>query len=456
MERFYIGLNYKNKILNGNVLEVLRQLPSDIYDTIITSPPYWGQRFYPGANTVWDAGSPNCEHDWQSYIKASNCWGVPSPNISVKSEEYNTSWVPEHQQGYCKKCGAWWGQLGCEPTPQLFVDHLVEIFDELLRVLKPTGVCFLNLGDKYCGSLGGYGIKEVHSIGIQYNLKERRPSQFFKPPAATCLGKEPYLKMKQLLLIPHRVAIKMEDHGWLCRNNIIWFKANYMPHPVRDRFVNAHEDVFMFTKTGKYFFDLDKVRKPSIWAKKDKRAMFGRVPHMTGKLVDAKVHNAAVGYNPKGKNPGDVWKLKTSRFKGAHFATFPHELVEMALKCACPTEVCKECGKPKKQIYKMISRSWNEISQEERDFIKKRYGNVEDPKSPHHKVIKKMLRKMKNTGWHPNCKCNVEYEPGIVLDPFMGSGTTAIVAKSYGMNYTGIELSKKYVKIAEDRLKEML
>jgi len=460
---------YLNKIILGDALEVLKNIPSEIVDCCITSPPYYSLRFYPGTNKVWD-GDPNCDHEWEYYTRASNCWGVPGKGVYGVKGEYNKAWIREHNQAFCKKCGAWWGQLGLEPHPQMYIDHLVQIFREVKRVLKKTGVFFLNIGDTYWGGLQGFGTIKGHWRS-KINREDKYVSQYFMPPTGNKKIRSNWLQPKQKLMIPSRVAIALQEDGWILRNTIIWYKPNHMPHPVKDRLVSAYEPVYMFVKNNKYYFDLDSIRKPHKWADKDKRSLFGRVEHKTGKWKESGMAGAAVGYHELGRNPGDVWKIKTANYKGAHFAVFPEELVEKCLKAGCPREVCKKCGTPKFRKYEIIERDWNDLTEEEKEFIRKRYGtnkdgeykgiskkdlNGNDPSERKRRIIKSMLKKKKFIGYVPICKCKKEFEPGLVLDPFVGSGTTAKVAKALGLNYIGIELNKEYVELATIRLKESI
>jgi len=508
---------YLNKIIQGDALEVLKELPSEIIDCCTTSPPYYSLRFYPGTNKVWD-GDPNCDHDWKYYTRTSNCWGVPGKGAYGVKGEYNKAWIREHQQAFCKKCGAWWGQLGLEPHPQMYIDHLVQIFREVKRVLKKTGVFFLNVGDTYWGGLQGFGTIKGHWRS-KVNKEEKYVSQYFMPPTGNKNLRSNWLQPKQKLMIPSRVAMALQEDGWILRNTIIWYKPNHMPHPVKDRFTVTYEPVYMFVKSTKYYFDLDSVRLPHKWASKDKRSLIGRVPHKTGKSVSGQTGCKVVGYHklgknpgdvfkawgagkhglyrgkavkdyeehgaqnasdlkrriiesylkdPKGKNPGDFWTIKTASFKGAHFAVFPEKLVETCLKAGCPKEVCSKCGKPKERKYEVIERKWNEIPEEEQQYFRKTLGltkegkivyrpkDSEEDRKMRERLVKAALSQKKFLGYLPTCKCNEGFEPGLVLDPFIGSGTTALVAKALGLNFIGIELNKEYVKMANLRLKQSI
>ena len=188
----------KNTIICGDALEELKKFPDNSIDTIITSPPYWGLRDY----------------------------GIE-------------------------------GQLGLEPTLDLYLEHLLETTAELKRVLKPTGVMFWNHGDCYGGSFQNYGNrtggqrrKNTRSFNREGNPKER-----ISPTA--------YYTAKCLALQNYRLILKMIDNqGWILRNTIIWHKPNHMPSSVKDRFANSYEPIFMLVKNKKYWFDLDAVRLP--------------------------------------------------------------------------------------------------------------------------------------------------------------------------------------------------
>ena len=459
--------NFKNKIIQGSALEVLKTLPDNVVDCVITSPPYYGLRFYPETNMIYD-GKEGCEHDWKFYTKPSNCWSKPGQGVYGVKGEYNKAWIKAHQQAFCKKCNAWLGQLGLEPHPNMYIAHLVEIFEEVKRILKKSGVFYLNIGDTYWGGLHGFGTKKGHWRS-KVNKEEIYASHYFRPPTGNKELRSNWLQPKQLLMIPYRVATSMQEEGWILRNVIIWHKPNHMPHPVKDRLVSAYEPIFMFTKNKKYYFDIDSIREEHIWASRDKRSLVGRVPHKSGKSLTGQYSSNAVGYHKLGKNPGDIWKIRTSNYKGAHFATFPNKLVEKCIMAGCPKEVCSKCGNPKVRNVIIKERKWEELSKEEQEYIRKRYGTNKngqykglskkdskegnDPSSRKRRIIKSMMKTKEYKGWKPSCRCNEHYIPGIVLDPFAGSGTALVVARQLCLNYIGIELSKKYIKIIEDRLR---
>ena len=363
-------MEWINRIHNGNTLEVLRQMPDELVDLVITSPPYWGLRDYgKDATTIW-GGDKYCEHEW---IKADTKKQEPHGKTS-KTKQKGLGF--EVDSFNCSKCNAWKGQFGLEPNLDMYVKNSVEIYNEIKRVLKDTGSFYLNIGDTF--------------------------------------------KDKQLLMIPYKVAIAMQEDGWILRSVIIWHKPNPMPTAVKDRLNNVYEPMFHFVKKPKYYYNLDAIREmpKTGLSRVDKvvkqkyaqkglgiNAIYGegretmknnpkgknpgdtitakleierqkikdfRKQQGSSKLIDRCPDGDLVN-NPLGKNPGDFWSICTRPFAKAHFAVFPKELVERPIKSSCPPD-------------------------------------------------------------------------GIVLDPFCGTGTACRVAKSFGRKYIGIDINSKYVK----------
>jgi len=446
----------ENKILHGHILSELAKFPDNIIDTIITSPPYWSARFYPPEiNTIWDADL-NCEHNWNIYIK-----GKKKYPDSFSEEGQSSDYIEKHEQKFCTKCNAWFGQLGLEPTPNLYIKHLTDISNELRRILKPTGVFFLNIGDSYAGSMHGYGIKEPNPDSLQSLTKGYDSASVMMPPSKTSIGSEPWIVPKQLLLIPFRVAASLQNNKWILRQDIIWHKNSCLPTTARDRFTSSYEHIFMFVKNRKYFFNDEFSRKEyepaSVKRVEYQLPLFGG--HESGAACTGSKKGGGeqryISLNPKGAKKHDVWNMNTANYHGAHFATFPPILVENCIKPGCPKEVCTVCGKPKIPIVK-------------KTYIPTRPGlntgtmkssSKDDPlKSLHDREITKKRMKMKYEyiGMFPSCKCNSTFKPGIVFDPFAGSGTALAVAKKLGYRYCGIELCSDYIKIIEARLGSML
>lgn len=247
-------------ILNGHVLDMLRQLPDECVQVVVTSPPYWGLRSYGTEPQVW-GGDPAHLHDWTQHDQridetgsARNRKGLnAAAEVHDGGPRASTRTYPTivRESAICS-CGAWRGELGAEPTPELYVEHLVAIFREVRRVLRTDGTVWLNLGDSYAS-------KPVGSYNGESNLPNRDLS--FRP-ASGVIDKVAAsgLKAKDLVGIPWTTAFALRSDGWWLRSGIVWAKRNCMPESIRDRPTQAHEFIFLLTKSSRYFYDNDAVR----------------------------------------------------------------------------------------------------------------------------------------------------------------------------------------------------
>ena len=324
-----------NMIMNGDALTHLKELESESINCVMTSPPYWALRDY----------------------------GIE-------------------------------GQLGLESTFDEYISKLCDIFDEVNRVLRKDGTCWVNLGDTYGWSGMGTWRTESSPSGKQvYSMP------YGKNMSARMRGKT---LDKSLVMIPFRFAIEMVNRGWILRNTIIWHKPNCMPSSIKDRFTVDFEYLFFFTKSKKYWFETqyephqsDGKYKP--FNKRVRDTMMGRVASYQYKVSEKekamwkensmrKHHSGNTNpdaYNPLGRNKRSVWIIPTSPFPEAHFATYPETLCETPIKAGCP-------------------------------------------------------------------------QGGIVLDPFFGAGTTGLVALKQKKQFIGIEINPEYIQIANKRLKPLL
>ena len=329
------------------------------------------------------------------------------------------------------------GQLGLEKTPEEYVAKLVEIFREVKRVLKKEGNCWLNLGDTYSAARWSSGVgqpmnkmKDTHRAG---EYTENRQSN---------------LPDKNLVGIPWRVAFALQADGWYLRQDIIWAKPNPMPESVTDRFTKSHEYIFLLTKNAKYYFDSAAIAEPAIRA--------GDIPK-GGALYREKIDKKMMVFRNADKpvaetrNKRSVWTITTKPYKEAHFATFPADLILPMVKAGCPEFVCKKCGKTKKRIYQ-TNNPKGITGRNGKPMVNKgivdTYNGKQRIEPGHNSTVYSSAKFIGYT----KCNCNVGFVSGIVLDPFMGSGTTAYVARSLGRNYVGIELNKSYIALANKRL----
>lgn len=214
---------------------------------------------------------------------------------------------------------------------------------------------------------------------------------------------------KSFLLGPERLALALVRDGWTIRNKVVWAKTNPVPNSVRDRLNATYEVIYFLVRSRSYYFDLDAIREPHrSRAARSARPVLLERPTWAGPLAgrnDGLLRARAAGLpgHPLGKNPGDVWKLAAHAYRGAHFATFPEALVRRPLLATCPEWVCARCGAP--------CRS------------------------------------------QPNCMCRAGVVPGLVLDPFFGTGTVGVVARQLGRDWLGIELNDAFVALAWERLR---
>lgn len=332
----------------GDVRRRLKTWPDETFQCVVTSPPYWGLRDY----------------------------GIA-------------------------------GQLGLEKTPQEYVAKMVEVFEEVRRVLKDDGTLWLNIGDSYVasGAKGSGGIGkgtiaggkgQATNKGSFYgNVPARKPSEYGMKP-------------KDLAGIPWMLAFALRDAGWYLRSDIIWAKPNPMPESVTDRPTRAHEYLFLLTKSAKYYYDADAIKTPyaATTEKQFEQAYTGKATKdfakggaqnasaVKARIVDKQRGHGRrhAGFNERwdaggnqirGANKRSVWFISPKPFKGAHFATFPPDLVEPCILAGS------------------------------------RPGDV-------------------------------------VLDPFCGSGTVGVVACPLGRDFIGLDLNAEYANMAENRIRVSL
>ena len=378
-------------ILTGNVLDTLPTLPSNSVQCCVTSPPYWGLRSY-----------------------------LPDGHAD---------------KGF---------ELGSEATPQEYVANMVRVFAEVKRVLREDGCVFLNLGDSY-NSCGGH--TQVEDDG-RANRAERS-----KMKGAQVAG----LKPKDLCGIPWRVAFALQADGWWLRSEITWCKKAPMPESVTDRPTSATEKIFLLTKSARYFYDAEAVKEASV----DPEGTAARyaLPFNVGKKElngggrPNGAHNTAGRKEWAGtRNQRNFWLLGPEPYAEAHFATFPTEIPRRAILAGTSAHgACPSCGAPWQRVVERGEMV--QCGHVKSHHNHKRADEPDSTLSQLSALRTGLTAETKTIGFAPTCTCGHEDTvPCVVLDPFMGSGTTGAVARTLGRDFIGCELNESYVALARRRI----
>ena len=229
------------------------------------------------------------------------------------------------------------GQIGLEETPEQYVAKMVEVFREVRRVLRDDGTLWLNIGDSYARQAGDDSKKDPKSINTGYSavVAGGAAKKGNNRPPAGC-------KPKDLIGIPWMLAFALRADGWYLRQEIIWHKPNPMPESVKDRCTKAHEQIFLLSKSPRYYFDSEAVKEDAVGGQSGKAASFKRENSKRSQTVLGQGHGTHrperedVAYNGEKRNRRSVWSVATRPYKGAHFATFPPALIEPCILAGCP------------------------------------------------------------------------------------------------------------------------
>jgi site-specific DNA-methyltransferase (cytosine-N4-specific) len=378
-----------NDILCGDALAVLKSLPSDYIQCVVTSPPYFRLRDY----------------------------GVE-------------------------------GQIGLEETPQEYIAKLVEVFREVRRVLRHNGVCWINCGDTYATPLN-----TENKVFGNPEFNGKRPSrELTKTPKRTT---PPGFKPKDLMMIPARLAIALQDDGWYLRSDCIWHKPTAMPESVTDRPTSAHEHVFLLAKSEQYYYDADAIREPlkaktfTTFGTKHREQgndALGMVKSDNwGRTVEERRPKLNTAGEIAGANKRNVWTVSSQPYADAHFATMPPKLVEPCILAGASPKACEHCLSP-----------WTRMIERTPMIIRNgpKSGNYGSRTTDGLSGTMIAPSEARTVGWMPTCKCKNNTGSGkcVILDPFMGAGTVGLVALQHSRNYLGIELNPTYIDLAKKRI----
>lgn len=475
-------------VLEGDVLTRLAELRPGSVSCFVTSPPYWSLRKYDAGDVVW-GGEAGCEHRWSStskegateayagagrwqhegvsrqetpdawteYIEgrvgdASTLEGGKRTQIEGKGAQARGDWQRQTRTSdLCSRCGAWRGSYGLEPTIELYIEHTIQILRAIRRVLRPDGLVWWNIDDSRARN-------------------------------AKCLD-----------LIPQRIMLACEADGWLVCSENIWSKPNAMPESAKKRPTDSHEKIILLAKNGRnlywyhpetgemskapprkgrwqegldwdwrevktgkrkgrqvqrtrwvgvdYWWDQEAVREPQSENTHSRGLEANTEDYWQRRGGDHAGWKSPEQWLPSGRNLRSVWVFPTAQTPEAHFATFPPELPRRCIEAACPREICAKCGTARVRLVETKAREFR--------------------REPAHAPFSAPT-KVDSTGWEPpeprtigwsSCPCpEPDYQPGIVLDPFAGVGTTLYVARQLGRRFLGIELSESYAEMARTKL----
>ncbi len=252
------------RILICDVMEGLRQLQDESVHCVVTSPPYWGLRDY--GTGAWDGGDPDCDHR-PIAGRGGGDTDTKHPNGAPRAISPARGGDPLRCRCGARKVDR---QIGLEPTPDAFVQKMVEVFREVRRVLRNDGTLWLNMGDSYAGSWGAQSRGDYTSGTLDHPSKRILSTRQIEAAQRHACGtgstkRTPGLKPKDLMGMPWRVAFALQADGWWLRGDYIWHKPNPMPESVTDRCTKAHEYVFHLAKSERYYFDAEAIKETAFW-----------------------------------------------------------------------------------------------------------------------------------------------------------------------------------------------
>lgn len=437
------------QVHQGHVLDVLARMDAGSVQCCVTSSPYWGLRTYPECEVVWGGADADCEHVWGEVQKRPH---ETRTNKDFNQRSGNASGDRQQEKGgrkggasgrFCQRCGAWFGELGLEPTIDLYLEHMVSVMRGVRRVLRDDGCCWLNIGDSYAANRS-YQVRDNKHCDVGNETGMSVPAG---------------LKPKDLCMIPARLALALQADGWWIRSQVVWAKGvsfcptyagSVMPESVTDRPVSAYELVYLLTKEARYYYDAEAVRE------------VGSIPAGTMAAKGSAERKGAKGVNARPpeyaeytgmRHLRNVWTINPQPSKKAHYASFPEALVEPCVKAGSSPRACELCGAP-----------WERVVETTRTFESGsgKAGNIPSGKHPDgcqgggdtQDVRRGPCLHTRTTGWRPTCEH--ADDPGkaqcVVLDPFCGTGTVGYVCNRLGRSFVGIELSPEYVKMCRQRL----
>ena len=476
-----------HQIVNSDALTHLMMMDDESVHCAITSPAYYGLRKYGTNPVIWDEVI-GCQHEWGEVHPPGHRGTDTNPGPLQSTGNKNRQNLTSDT---CRKCGAWRGELGLEPTPELYVKHLVTIFHELKRVLRSDGTFWLNIGDSYASGKGSCFNPGGNENSLQDDCKQAGGIPTLRPNISTV--KSWGMKPKDLIGIPWMLAFALRADGWYLRSDLPWIKRNSMPSSVTDRPASSIEHVFLFAKSKKYYYDHIATMQPAVTSENRPNGVKrSREFGYEGKLnvhpeappqfkkQDEVGNNTYTGFNERyAHTPASplrfmrdsdfffrTWQgllhnedgepmalvVNPRGYKGAHFACFPIQLVEpMILASTSEKGVCPECGAPWKRVVNKVFVPQQDVK--DPDKLAKGSNKGLDESNRWNETPRGTTA-VETVSWQPTCSHNLEPIPATILDPFAGSSATGVACDWHNRTYIGIELNPEYCKLGEQRIKD--
>ena len=506
-------------ILHGDSRKRLLDIPDESVDVVITSPPYYGLRSYKTDPLVWGGNADCCHKWGPEQRSKRKDILPPSESSSVSrmgtDERQGLGSVSGGR--FCVSCGAWKGSLGNEPDPKIYVANLVDVFRIVRQKMRPWATLFLNLADSYAatrtyqvdgtkqtdgsqpnfGPSGPDGLKEMDQVGIPWRVVSALQADgwwwrqtivwakgisFCEAYSGTCMPEsiDGWRWERHRVKVGYQEPTRKSKQSEHPNKTVAGFNGRYFDGDgpkykdcpgcpkcsPNDGFIqrrgswrptSSHEYIFMLTKSEEYFSDPEAVKEVSSSGPSDIRRMIeskDRIGGLAKKQKDplmkasglTNIGRKQVVGDPSGRNLRSVWVINPRPFPGAHFSTFPPDLVEPMIKVSTSERGnCPKCGSP-----------WARIIRRTSNYKRREQAYVPNNQSSKVDSTGWEFPDVKTLGWKRTCGCG-HRDPirPVVLDPFVGSGTTLLKAKEFGRRGIGIELNEQFCKMAADRVKQI-
>jgi len=496
-------------VLVGDSREKLRELPDDFFHCCICSPPYFGMRAYDVIHSIW-GGDRSCEHVWvetDGGLMNENRNALRGSAESIRGKTgtvYSFKYDRKKTQA-CTQCGAWNGALGQEPTPEMYVEHLLEVLREVRRVLRPDGTLWLVIGDGYWTAKGSCKNPGGGENSLSRAVKEEGALPLYRGNRRDC----PHIKTGSFIGVPWRLAFgaqgmsvipstrinewisrlvqsasgdnyaevipevtqemrawtlqtTMESHGWVLRGDVIWAKPNPMPESMVGWEDEVRDETCQHCGGGGCFKcwqgrRVSRKRGGGRLVKSHEHVfVFTKTDDYyfdTEAIVERTGDGEASSDEERSRRCRDVFHVPVAQYRGKHYATYPERLVQPPLFAGTSSGgCCSMCGSPRVRVLETISRviagGSPGVPREERGS----FAEVQGSSHSDRVGITQSVRKTHGWAWTCKCEGQGEAKPCRVLDPFAGAGTTALVAGKFDRDSWNVELSENYADQMEGRL----